>query len=227
MACCGRGGASPAQNNLMAAQNQGISMSMARSFPGAIGMTLIEYTGRNVGSTSWGGPKLPSQKVYLFGNNERDRVKLVDDRDVSWFLSKRAEGKNLFKRHNVPDQIAQSTPEGPEPIPMKPLNAADVQAGGPVDMAKVQAIQSSKEINLGELGVATVQIIPDPSELLAGDETPVKSVLPADIDTDAMTVKDVLELILTHDQWQEIYNREKAGKNRVTLIRVLEEKLAA
>jgi hypothetical protein len=33
----------------------------------------------------WNGA--PSGRVYVFGNNDRDRVKYVEQRDVAWFLA--------------------------------------------------------------------------------------------------------------------------------------------
>jgi hypothetical protein len=48
-------------------------------------MMLVRFLGGNVGSMQWNGA--PSGRVYVFGNNDRDRVKYVEQRDVAWFLA--------------------------------------------------------------------------------------------------------------------------------------------
>lgn len=223
--CCGGGGGSSSRN-ISSSQTQ--SLLSVNNFPGAIGMTPIEYTGKNVGSVTWGGPKaVPSKRNYVFGNNERDRIKLVEDQDVAWFLSRRVDGKQIFQRVNQPNTTRQRQSEGPEPIPVKPVNPVEAQ-NNTLDMTKVQAIQSSKEIDLGEFDVQKVQVVPDESKLTGKEESVVKtSVLPAGFMLEEMTVKDVLEMDFNQEQWQTVYELEKSGRNRKTLIAVLEEKLEA
>lgn len=67
------------------------------------GMTMIQYTGSNVGSQTWAGPgEVPSGRYYIFGNNPKDKVKFVDARDVAWFTNLRDEGRNVFVLYKEP-----------------------------------------------------------------------------------------------------------------------------
>jgi len=114
--CCGgrRGGMtqspptafSPRMNAMMATQ--------------AENMVLIEYMGRNVGSTQWGGPNLPSGRTYTFGANSRDVRKLVDKKDIEWFLSLRdRSGRNIFRR------VSEALPSPEEEDPDIAITASD------------------------------------------------------------------------------------------------------
>lgn len=62
------------------------------------GMTLLEYTGKNVGSVRWRGP---SGAYYIFGGNDRDRRKLVANADLDYFLNLREGGASIFSRVNT------------------------------------------------------------------------------------------------------------------------------
>ncbi len=106
MACCG-------QSNQSTPGAQPAAMTPAfnlASVPDS--MILVEYTGTNVGSTLWGGAgATPSRRQYVFGANDADRVKYVDQVDVDYFLNVREYGKAQFKRYEEP---AQTPPAGDE-----------------------------------------------------------------------------------------------------------------
>lgn len=80
------------------------------------GMILLEYTGRNVGSAQWGGPgSAPTGRTYVFGANARDRVKYVDERDVSWLLARRVDDRAVFvHRQTTPRPTEPNEPEPTE-----------------------------------------------------------------------------------------------------------------
>ncbi len=109
MACCGQ--TDPGSN---APQAQPRALQAA-DVPES--MVLVEYTGTNVGSTLWGGHgATPSRRQYVFGANEHDRVKYVDQADVDYLLNLREHTKPIFKRYQEPAQPAAApAPEEKQP----------------------------------------------------------------------------------------------------------------
>lgn len=105
VACCGKGGSSVQKANQIMA-----SINLA----GQEGMVILEYIGRSVGSSRWGG-RDTNGRVYTFGNNVRDKRKYVDSRDKQWFLSKTQHGQPLFREYVV-------TPPELSPDPTVELN---------------------------------------------------------------------------------------------------------
>ena len=78
---------------------------------------LIEYTGKNFGSETWGGPgAVPSNAYYVFGAGEKDRIKYVRPEDVEYFLNYRRNGAALFRQAQLP--VAE------------PLKLKSIQVGG-------------------------------------------------------------------------------------------------
>jgi len=116
MACCG-------QSNQSTPGAQPAAMTPAfnlASVPDS--MILVEYTGTNVGSTLWGGAgATPSRRQYVFGANDADRVKYVDQVDVDYFLNVREYGKAQFKRYEEPAQA----PAGDEPAKVDNLQESE------------------------------------------------------------------------------------------------------
>jgi glycosyltransferase involved in cell wall biosynthesis len=102
MACCGGGGsrAKVAQS----ANSRGAAMAM-QMMAGTEGMALVEYLGGNYGSQQWGGPYLPSHRIYVFGNNAKDKIKLIDKRDLAWFLGRRENGRVIFRQVSLPAPV--------------------------------------------------------------------------------------------------------------------------
>ncbi len=105
MACCG-GKSSRSSGGNSSAPRGVASLAM----PAGGEMVLVEYVGRSVGSSSWGGPgAVPSGRYYRFGGNPRDRVKYVEKSDLAWLLDRREDGVQLFAVHQAQPQ-AQAAP---------------------------------------------------------------------------------------------------------------------
>lgn len=105
VACCGgraRGGGGRGR----------AKKSTALSLPGQKGMARLEYIGPKVGSMNFRGA---DQRRYVFGNNDQDRVKFVDSRDLKLFLNMRhgkGKGKKpIFRRYKPASPKAKLSPE--------------------------------------------------------------------------------------------------------------------
>lgn len=117
MGCCGGGRRAVSKGQTSVA---GFSTAGGTTMPGQEGMVVLEYQGGNVGSQAWGGHSVPSGRTYLFGANSKDYRKLVDNRDVPWFLQKRkTDGSPLFVVVQMPSgqpaQPVQTAGGMPEP----------------------------------------------------------------------------------------------------------------
>jgi hypothetical protein len=120
MACCGKS----KRNNSNSSAPRGIARA---TMPLGGDMVLIEYTGRSIGSSTWGGPgAVPSGRYYRFGGNGRDKVKYVERNDVQWFLDRREDDRQLFAIHQEEPSV-------------QPLNSATVATTGDL-IVKVQRI---------------------------------------------------------------------------------------
>lgn len=109
MACCGKAGKSSG--------SRGGARAMATPImPGGADMVLLEYKGKSIGSTSWGGPgSVPSGRYYRFGGNPRDRIKYIERQDLEWFQKLRENGLTLFSLYQPPTvQPAQTVTAQPE-----------------------------------------------------------------------------------------------------------------
>lgn len=110
--CCGK---SPRVAEVRGLTKLMTSNTMMRAPQGE--MVLVEYTGKNFGSQTWGGPgAVPTGSYYVFGAAEKDRMKYVRPDDVAYFLAYRQGGNPLFKRADLP--VAE------------PLKLKTVQVGG-------------------------------------------------------------------------------------------------
>lgn len=120
MACCGGRASAPKTSS---PKPQRVA-AMAAQIEEMAGMTLIEYIGGNVGSTTWGGRgNTPTGRTYVFGANERDRVKYVAPADAKWFLGKKQDGQSLFRVK----QAEPAKPTEPAPDPSA-LTVAEIKA---------------------------------------------------------------------------------------------------
>lgn len=126
--CCGkspRGGVQRGLTKTMA------SRTMLKAPQGE--MSLVEYTGRNFGSETWGGPgAVPSETYYVFGAGAKDKQKYVRPEDVSYFLNYRRNGVNLFKLVEAePAKLEEKSPTktiqvGGTVTPVGELGSGDV-----------------------------------------------------------------------------------------------------
>lgn len=171
--------------------------------PNAEDMILMEYIGGSVGSRTWGGPgATPSGRYYRFGANPKDRVKYVEASDEAWLAGLRVEAKSIFRRFTPPaeappppTEITQSTD------PVIVLGEADSEDD---DDEVVEPVTQGILKPAGDLKIAVTRVInsPDPSNL---------------------TVGEIQTLDLKPAEWQVLLSKERAGKNRVTVIRFAQE----
>lgn len=110
--CCGGGGVTKKKSTpAQVARAAQVAMDVQS-------MTLVEYVGRNHGSQRWGGPGgSPSKKTYVFGRNDRDRVRYVDERDVKWLLGVQSEGYPVFRIYKP---VEQKPVQPTMPTPVEP-----------------------------------------------------------------------------------------------------------
>lgn len=209
MACCGKG--ANAKSNNGAVSNGLVNNSLVRNLSmggslrmatqvGVVGMVKIEYLGKQMSST-WTGDVTGA--TYTFGV---DRPKgWVDKRDAGsleekkGFLGKKDKmtGSLLFK-------IAKDNSSIQEPI---------------------QAVEITQEI-------ASPEIVGAMQGQVAGmgeSRVPVAPVTnKIDFpDPENMNVEQIKQLVLTREQWTEVYKAELAGRNRKGSIAFLEERLAS
>lgn len=78
------------------------------SLPGKDGMTRLEYVGLNSGSMTWYGE---DGRRYVFGANDTDRVKFVDDQDIDLLLGMYEGRRPAFRRYVPPSPKAKLTPQ--------------------------------------------------------------------------------------------------------------------
>lgn len=102
MGCCG---SSNKQGQVM--NNPKVQRFNALRDVGSSGMVFLEYVGANLGSQQWGGPNVTTKQVYVFGNNDRDRIKLVDARDAKWFLQLTDKSGSLLFRQVSEKELAE------------------------------------------------------------------------------------------------------------------------
>lgn len=167
------------------------------------GMTLIQYVGRNKGSSQWGGPGgSPTGQKYIFGDNARDKIKYVKADDVAWILGLRDGGKPLFQVHN---------PKSVEPEPELPTEPTDDDTGeqSSDDASDPDARDSGGSDLDGEAGKT-----PD----ISGDK-------PAVTDPAALTIAEIKALDLNEAGWLTLYEAEQAGKNRAGALEFISSKL--
>jgi glycosyltransferase involved in cell wall biosynthesis len=150
---------------------RGRTTSKVYSIPGVDGMTRLEYVGSKIGSMSWRGA---DGRRYKFGNNDADRVKFVDNRDVQMFLDMRDKRKPLFRRYKPaspaaklsPQQKAIANPVLPAKVPASDELIATAE-GMPQDADLVKAEKeappvpatSKAKILAGQLGVQLAAIL--------------------------------------------------------------------
>jgi pyruvate/2-oxoglutarate dehydrogenase complex dihydrolipoamide acyltransferase (E2) component len=119
-------------------------------------MTRLEYIGPKVGSMNWRGA---DSRRYVFGNNDGDKVKFVDNRDVAMFLNMRDKRKPLFRRYKPATPKAKLSAEQKQianPIlPAReqvPASAALIKAsqGVPQDADLIESRRSDGVLDVGE-----------------------------------------------------------------------------
>lgn len=201
MGCCGGGKRTPQ------ATTQKAMSAMSRSGAPIEGMALIEYAGRNKGSSQWGGPGgSPSGQKYIFGDNARDKIKYVKASDVAWILGLRDEGRPLFQVRN-PKPL-----EAPKPVEPEPADDTGGQPSGDAPEFGVQSSEGGGKATEGEKL---------PNDASTSDD-PATEPEPADIDPNQLTIAEIKALDLTGDEWRAMYEAEKAGKNRAGAIEFLD-----
>lgn len=101
--------------------------------PPAGEMVLMEYLGRNAGTTMWGGPgAAPSGQMYRFGATANHREKYVFTADVEYMESLRENGVNIF-------QVVE-TAETPTAVPPPHIEVPDP---GEMTVAEIKKIALS------------------------------------------------------------------------------------
>lgn len=199
MACCG-GGSKQASRGIV---NRGAISMRAQANLTSSDMVLLEYKGRNVGSTNYGGPGTAvSGRYYRFGGNQRDRIKYVDARDVQLFLEMRENGQRLFAR--------AATAE-PAIMPMRqvaPDPAASQQAAAvmPTDMV----------VQPADMVVQPEVSIQKPGARVIGQ-----------IDPNSLTFRELQALELAPEQWAELLDAEIEGKGRSSVVNLIKERANA
>lgn len=178
-------------------------------------MVLVRYQGRNVGSTTWGGPgTVPSGRYYRFGANNKDRIKFVSKSDESWFYNFRENGQQIF----FPEKPVQPAQQIITKLPKETLPEEIV----PEDKA------SGEVSSEGELTVKVQRIIEEgtplptdtPIDALVGEpiEEPRKTLLLALPNPGTMTLKQIEALTLSPEDWRELGRREMKGKKRNNVL---------
>ena len=246
MACCGKGGSGAVRS----AKPKGVLAMEAMA--GVDGMALLEYLGKNYGSQQWGGPNLPSHRIYVFGNNPKDKTKLVDRRDVEWFLNRRENGKPLFRQVPLPRLMAASepvkevVPPTPEPTGMDEIVTVDA----PVLVEEPATPMTDGETMRGWTGGAALLTEPtltiDPNEMTAHVEavTTVARVEPVPVvpfvepivavshvlgvDPSEMTASAVMDWAQgrTAEELRAVLVLEQEGRQRKVLTFQLKELIA-
>ena len=98
MGCCGGGRTNSSKNKTL------------KGLPGAEGMAIIEYIGKNAGDVTWIPDVEPYGVRYRIGGSTRRRY--VDNRHLAWFLSLRKDRSPLFREHILPAESLPSTAPG-------------------------------------------------------------------------------------------------------------------
>ncbi len=165
--CCGSGRRNNGGGGRAPRKSSDLSMA------GQEGMTRLEYIGPKVGSMNFRGA---NQRRYVFGANDQDRVKFVDNRDLKMFLDMRGKRKRLFRRYKPASPKAKLSAQQKaiaNPIlPAKkevPVSAALVKAaqGVPQDVdleaGRIDGIMDVDE----QIGIATALIEANAGNILA------------------------------------------------------------
>ena len=176
----------------------------AMILPGVEGMTLLEYTGRNVGSSRWGGPETGG-RIYTFGDNVRDKRKLVDSRDLAWFMAKTQHGSKLFREAAT---VPVAEPVAEEVVAQNGGVTQEVMAEEAVEAIAVvtdAVVEEMEPIGSKSAVVLPTQREPLTVELIA--ESTIPEVLDMDIE----------------GRLDEVLALETRGKGRRTLIRTLKD----
>ena len=97
VACCG-GRGKGAKSNRRIPRNAPAMKALA----GRDGFKVLEFVGGGSGSRSFWG--LETGTRYVFGNNDKDKIKYVDIADVEAFLSQFKNGKPLFSIYVAPKE---------------------------------------------------------------------------------------------------------------------------
>lgn len=194
MACCGNRGAPSTKMNI---KKGGPSMMI-----GTEGMTMLEYTGQNYGTTAFYGPVTKTR--YNFGLS-RPRG-FVDNRDLTTGINNRPGLMEMFEGGRKLFRTVVSEP-APEVAPM--------------------LVEESPVIELPADAPA-----PTPLELeVQGDEPDAIEVEYSDFEYDPahLTVQEAISIIdtgeLNRTQLEQMLHAEETGKNRVTLVNYLREKI--
>lgn len=210
MACCGNRGA---PSTLMRSKNGGGSTMML----GTEGMTMLEYTGQNYGTTSFYGPVTKTR--YSFGLT-RNRG-FVDNRDLRTgshknpgLLELYEGGRKLFKEIEPPAEEPQPAPE-PEPM-------LEIQAEAP---SQIIELEPAVDEFVADEPVVDEPLVIEPDYV----ETPTTR-SEFELDPINLTVQEAIAIIdtgeLSSQQLEEMLHAETTGKNRVTLVTYLREKIA-
>lgn len=130
MACCGGRTSQTARTTPKTSMTRR-TISRARSNDvGKVGMIQVEYVGGNYGNVIWGGPKVtPSGQTYTFGNNDRNRIKWVDSRDLAYLENLRENGKNIFRRVKAPVITEEKPAEVVPTVEPEPDTIPDLDLG--------------------------------------------------------------------------------------------------
>lgn len=180
MSCCGG-------NKPKASNNRGARMANILSQPSPE-FTLVQYVGKNVGSTNYGGPgAAPSGTYYRFGRNARDRIKYVNKTDVDWLSSLRDNGTTLFALYTAPATEPQI-----EPLPEPQIN--------------ILPEEDNRTVAVDTTGLVSVS-----GKLVA---TPIRKV----IDPNNFTLDEIKEMRLEPEQWQNMVALEEKGKSRSSVL---------
>lgn len=199
MACCGGGSKRSTVTVASASRSARVT-----PMPNAEDMILMEYIGGSVGSRTWGGPgATPSGRYYRFGANPKDRVKYVEASDEAWLAGLRIEAKSIFRRFTPPKEAPPPPTEITQSVdPIIMLGEVDSEDEEDDEAAEPVVQEILKPV--GDLKIAVTRVInsPDPSTL---------------------TVGEIQTLNLKTAEWQVLLSKERAGKNRVTVIRFAQE----
>lgn len=225
MACCGSGGSKSKTASVSRSTtfSTGGSAKMASQI-GSEGMVKIEYLGNQMSST-WPGDVTGVN--YTFG---KDRVRgWIDKRDLGsmeerkGFLSKkdRNTGAVLFR-------IATDSKQKVEGVQINSdkIKSEIEQNTGLEDTKKVFVESGLTPESWSEPDTSLVKSTSEVTGTLSSDDKK-KDVF--EYDPSALSVEEIKKLVnknLSQKQWQEVYKRELANRNRKGAVSFLEEVLA-
>lgn len=174
-------------------------MSASKQAPliGADGMVLVEYTGGNVGEQTWDCHSPYARYVF----SAKNRVKYVDARHVDQMLAFYAGASVLFR-------LVEKAP-APEII-VEPAEAKIINAPAPMAMPKPKPEPKPEPLPQSEPAMETAVHVEDPGTLSVKE-------LGRRIKAGQYSIAEMTAML----------EMEKAGSNRGTAVRDLENAIAS